>query len=223
MTWIRTRAADATENPLALLRLAAGMVLLAASVVALLLALAGAGWKGVQLAGACWAIYGLATGGITLLDEAVEGIARALQNAGLMRAGGEFSEVEAMAAQGRYGEAVDALLERARDPRDRVEATLRRAALLAVPLGTPDLAVQSLLDLRDTAPISARSDLLIGLALVDLYEHRLADPGAAMGELRRLIDRHPGTRRQRELRTALAALKHEHFGDHPSSGSRTPP
>ena len=203
-----------------MLRLTVGGLLLAASVVALALALAGLGWKGLQLAGACWAVYGLATGGFTVLDEAIEGIARVLQNAGLMRAGSEVSEIEAMAAQGRYAEAADALLERAREPRDQVEATLRRAALLAVPLASPEMAVQALLDLRDTASLDPGADFLVGLALVDLYEHRLSDPGSAMGELRRLSDRHPGERRRRRLRTALAALKHQHFGDSPALGSR---
>jgi hypothetical protein len=50
------------------------------------------------------------------------------------------------------------------------------------------------------------------MALVDLYDRRLGDPGRAMVELRRLIDRHPEDRGVRRLRESLAALKSERFG-----------
>jgi hypothetical protein len=42
---------------------------------------------------------------------------------------------------------------------------------------------------------------------VDLYERRLKDPGRAMGELRRLIDRYPTAQGARRLRAALGELK----------------
>jgi hypothetical protein len=59
--------------------------------------------------------------------------------------------------------------------------------------------------------LSRRDDLRVGLALVDLYDRRLADPGRAMAELRRLIDRHPEDPGVRRLRESLAALKAERF------------
>jgi hypothetical protein len=182
--------------------------------VSLLLALAGLGWRGVELAGFCWALYGLAVGIVAMLDTGVDGIAAVLQSVGLMRAGGGFSEIETLEAQGRFAEASDAYLERARVPRDRVGAALRRAALLGGPLGEPQAAVQSLLDLR-TAALAPADDISTGLALVDLYDYRLGDPGRAMVELRRLIDEHPDARHQRRLRRLLADLKESHFGDAP--------
>ena len=212
MTWIRAHAAEASANPLALLRVVAGALLLAATVVALGLALAGLGWRGVELAAICWALYGLVLGTLAILDEGVDGIAAALQSAGLMRAGGGFSEIETLEAQGHIAEAADAYLARARSPRDRVGATLRRAALLGGPLGDPHAAVQSLLDLR-TAALTPADDIRTGLALVDLYDYRLNDPGRAMTELRRLIDAYPDARHQRRLRRLLADLKESHFGD----------
>lgn len=212
MTWIRAHAAEASANPLALLRVVAGALLLAATVVALGLALAGLGWRGVELAAICWALYGLVLGTLAIVDEGVDGIAAALQSVGLMRAGGGFSEIETLEAQGRITEAADAYLARARSPRDRVGATLRRAALLGGPLGDPHAAVQSLLDLR-TAALTPADDIRTGLALVDLYDYRLNDSGRAMTELRRLIDAYPDTRHQRRLRRLLADLKESHFGD----------
>ena len=156
-----------------MLRLVAGGLLLAATVVALVLALAGLGWKGVELAGALWAVYGLVLGGIALLDPGLEGAARALQSVGLMRAGGGYSEIETMVVQGRHAEAIDACLERARDPRERVEATLRRAEILAGPLADAHAAAQALLDLRTAADLRAAEDVRIGMALADLHERRL--------------------------------------------------
>ena len=212
MTWIRAHAAEASANPLALLRIVAGALLLAATVVALVLAAAGLGWRGVELAGICWALYGLVLGIVAMVDAGVDGLAAALQSVGLMRAGGGFSEVETLEAQGRFADAADACLERARSPRDRVPATLRRAALLGGPLGDVDAAVQSLLDLR-TGMLTPADDITTGLALVDLYDYRLNDPGRAMAELRRLIDAYPDARHQRRLRLLLGELKASHFGD----------
>ena len=212
MTWIRAHAAEASANPLTLLRVVVGALLLVATLVALGLAAAGLGWRGVELAGICWALYGLALGVLALVDEGVDGIAAMLQSVGLMRAGGGFSEIEALEARGRFSEAADACLERARQPRDRAGATLRRAALLGGPLGDPHAAVQSLLDLR-TGTLSPAEDISTGLALVDLYDYRLNDSGRAMAELRRLIDAYPDARHQRRLRRLLADLKESHFGD----------
>ena len=52
------------------------------------------------------------------------------------------------------------------------------------------------------APISTSSN-----RLVDLLVGPLADPGRAMVELRRLIERHPGTTAASHARDALARLK----------------
>ncbi|HEU4828349.1 MAG TPA: hypothetical protein VFT04_04065 [Gemmatimonadales bacterium] len=212
MTWIRAHAAEASANPLALLRVVAGALLLGATLVALGLAVAGLGWRGLELAGICWALYGLVLGIVAMVDAGVDDLAAVLQSVALMRAGGGFSEIETLEAQGRFAEAADAYLERARSPRDRVGATLRRAAVLGGPLGDPHAAVQSLLDLRAGA-LTPAEDISTGLALVDLYDYRLNDSGRAMTELRRLIDEYPDARHQRRLRRLLADLKESHFGD----------
>jgi hypothetical protein len=52
----------------------------------------------------------------------------------------------------------------------------------------------------------------VGLALANLHEHHVDNPGRAMIELRRLIHRHPKDRAVRRLRLALAELKEERFG-----------
>ncbi len=83
---------------------------------------------------------------------------------------------------------------------------MRRAALLAGPMGQPETALVELEGLR-RAGLGPADDLRVGAALVDLFERRLGDPGRAMVELRRLIDSYPDHRSARRLRRALADLK----------------
>ena len=112
--------------------------------------------------------------------------------------------------RGHYAAAAEEYAERARNPDERVEATLRRAALLAGPLSQPENAAVELDSLRSHR-LASRDDFRVGLALVDLYEHHLNDPGRAMAELRRLIDRYPTAHGARRLRAALSSLKAGRF------------
>ena len=132
-----------------------------------------------------------------------------MANIGLVRAGGGYSAIETLVVRGEIAAAAEAYRERAQSPADRVEATVRRAALLAGPLAQPETALVELEGLRRSS-LSAADDLRVGVALVDLYDRRLGDPGRAMAELRRLIDRYPGAvASARRLRRALAELKAE--------------
>ena len=207
------RANGSGEEPLRLLRLTAGGLLLFGTLVAVALAVSGMTPRALQLVAVFWALYGFIAG-ITsgVLEPVIDGIAHALQNFGLTRAGGGYSAIETLAVRGRIAEAAEAYRERAREPRYRVEATLRRARLLAGPLGQPETALVELESLRDSE-LGRKADLRVGLALVDLYDRRLAQPGRAMAELRRLIDRHPEDQGIRRLRHYLAALKSEHLGE----------
>jgi hypothetical protein len=147
-----------------------------------------------------------------VLDPLIEFLGTVLTNVGLTRAGGGFSAEETLAAQGHADAAAEAYRLRAESPRDRVPALLRRAELLAGPLGTPLAAVAELEALqRDADRLRPADDMRLGLALTELYEQRLDDPGRAMVEVRRLIDRYPEARQTRELRGLLAVLRERHF------------
>jgi hypothetical protein len=63
--------------------------------------------------------------------------------------------------------------------------------------------------------LTPAEDLRVGVALVDLHERRRGDPGRAMAELRRLIDRHPDHASVRRLRRALADLKDQYVPTEP--------
>lgn len=168
--------------------------------------------RALQLVGALWAVYGLVVGFTSgVLEPVIDGLFNVLTNIGLVRAGGGYSAIEAMVARGNLAAAAEAYAERARNPRERVDATLRRAKLLAESLASAETAALELDNLRTTGRLSSRDDFKIGLALVELYEQHLGDPGRAMAELRRLIDRHPSARDARRLRTALTELKSQRF------------
>jgi hypothetical protein len=156
-------------------------------------------------------VYGLTVGFLSgVLEPVIDGFFNLLANAGLRRVGGGYSAIETLAIQGHTRAAADAYAERARNPAERVEATLRRAELLAGPLAEPESAAIELDGLR-SQQLSRRDDFRVGLALVDLYENQLQDAGRAMAELRRLIDRHPTAQGARRLKALLGELKSQRY------------
>ena len=197
-------------EPLQILRITVGVLLLLGTVVAVALALSDIAPRALQLVGMFWAIYGFIVGLTSgVLEPVIEGVARALSDIGLIRAGAGFSSIETLVVRGDFATAAEAYRERARQPSQRVEATVRRAGLLGGPLRQPETALVELESLRRDK-LRPAEDLRVGVALVDLYERRLADPGRAMAELRRLIDLYPGNASARRLRRALAELKDQH-------------
>lgn len=205
LDWIN----GSSEEPLRLVRLVAGGLLLFGTVVAVALAFSGIAPRALLLVGSFWAIYGLISGFTSgVLEPVIDGLAQVLQNVGLVRVGEGYSAVETLVARGQLAEAAEAYRERAQRPPDRVEATVRRAALLAGPLGQPETALVELQALREHR-LTPEADLRVGVALVDVYERRLCDPGRAMVELRRLIDLYPDRRATARLRRELAMLKQE--------------
>jgi hypothetical protein len=196
------------ENPFGLLRIAVAVILLVASAAATLIALSGVEPRALEIVGVCWAVYGFTVALVDgFLEPVVEGVARALQNVGLRRVGGGYSAIEALVAGGHFAAAAEAYAERVRDQPRSADAVLRRAALLAGPLRQPESAAAELDALRSSAPLGPEDDIRVGLALAELWEHRLEQPGRAMRELRRLLDRYPSNRRMRQIRGELADLK----------------
>jgi hypothetical protein len=210
---LRGRAESLDADPFRYLRGVLAFFLGGAAVVSLLLGLTGVAPKALLLAALFWTLFGVLSGMVDwVLEPAVELGAAILSNVGLVRSGAGFSVEETLVQQGHADAAAEAYRQRAEQPSDRVAALLRRADLLAGPLRQPDQAVRELEALQAEADrLSAREDMQLGLALTELYEQRLHDPGRAMVEVRRLIDRHPYAREARELRGLLAALRTQHF------------
>ena len=162
-----------------MVRLVVGSIALLGTVLALVVALVQHEPRALELVAALWAVYGLVVGFVFgVLEPVIDGFFELMANVGLMRPGEGYSAIESLAARGHAQAAADAYAERARNHSERAEATLRRAALLAGPLGEPETAAVELDSLR-AAPLSKRDDFRVGLALVELYEHHLGDPGRA--------------------------------------------
>jgi flagellar biosynthesis protein FliQ len=210
---LRGRAESLDADPFRYLRGVLAFFLGGGAVVALVLALTGTDPRALVLAGVLWTLFGVLSGVVDwVLEPMVEFAAQVLSNVGLARPDAGFSAEEAMAVQGHAEAAAEAYRLRAQAPGDRVDAMIRRAHLLAGPLKVPHAAAGELEDLqRDAGRLSAGEDMRVGLALAELYEQRLDDPGRAMVEIRRLIDRYPEARQTRELRGLLAALRTQHF------------
>ncbi len=210
---LRGRAESLDADPFRYLRGVLAFFLGGGAVVSLLLALTGADPRVLVLAGVLWTLFGVLSGLVDwILEPTVEFAAQVLTNVGLASSDRGFSAEESMAGQGHTEAAAEAYRLRAQIPRDRVNATIRRSQLLAGPLKVPHAAAGELEDLqRDAEQLSAVEDMRVGLALTELYEQRLDDPGRAMVEVRRLIDRYPQARQTRELRRLLAALRTQHF------------
>ena len=209
------RAAGPSDEPLRILRVTVGVLLLFGTVVAVALALSGVAPRALRLVGIFWAIYGFIVGLTSgVLEPAIEGVFHVLTNLGLVRSGGGYSAIETLVVRGDPAAAAEAYRERAQRPAERVEAAVRRAALLGGALQQPETALVELEALR-RGSLTAAEDVRVGVALVDLYERQLGDPGRAMAELRRLIDLHPDHASVRRLRRALADLKDEHLSGRP--------
>ena len=181
----RHRAKSYDADPLRYLRGVLAFFLGSGTLVALILALTGVAPRALLLAGLLWALFGILTGMVDFLL-------------------GPLAEF--------IGELFASISSSAPERADRVSSVLRRAEELAGPLGQPEAAARELEALRKGAgKLNPADDIRLGLALAELYERQLKDPGRALGEVRRLIDRHPGLRETVQLRGLLAALRAEHF------------
>ena len=83
--------------------------------------------------------------------------------------------------------------------------------------GHHELAAEKYRELRAGAPLTREDDLRVGLALMNLYEHELGDPGRAMAELSRLAELYAGTPRGATLSRMLRSRKRARFGDKPTA------
>ena len=85
----------------------------------------------------------------------------------------------------------------------------RQAAELYVRAGRTRRAVELFTEIRKLPGLSESDELYCTQRLVDLYLGPMGDGGRAMVELRRVIERFPGTREADGARLAIARLKRE--------------
>lgn len=178
----------------------------------------GAGEEVLYITSILWVLYGILSATVFTVTRLPDTAARFFMGVGVASPTQGLSAIETLAAKGQYAKAAEAYLSRQGDPESGCEAMLRRSALLAGPLAQPTVAARELTRFRDHRHgLSAADDLWIGRTLIDLYDGPLSDPGQAMGELRRLLDRYPESAQASTLHRMLDALRHERFGQSPPS------
>lgn len=130
----------------------------------------------------------------------------------------EYSHIQAMAARGDVEGALRAYEEViAAADAGAVDASLRAADLYASSGRDPARAAALLAAVRRVPGLSANRDLYATQRLIDLYDGALRQPQRSLTELRRIMERHAGTREAEFARVALARRRAESQGGSPPS------
>jgi hypothetical protein len=206
-----SRSREAGVIPPRFLRFVFGGVFGLATLVAVLFTMGGGPRLPLLIVATFWGVLGIVSAIFDAIDRVPDALSSLLANVGLMRHPPGFSQIEALVAQGHYEAAAESYRMRARREAERVEATVRRAWLLAGPLGAAAQAVAELKALREPGDLSPAEDVRVGLALADLQDDRRESSGEALKELRRLLDRYPDSPYAREVRMRLEHLRRDHF------------
>jgi hypothetical protein len=119
----------------------------------------------------------------------------------------QYSHQQALVMQGKIDEALASFeLVINREP-GSIDVRIRAAELYAREKGNHRRAAELFRQAQRIATIAAGQDVYVSHRLVDLYTGPLNEAGRALVELRRLIERHPGTAAAEQARKALAELK----------------
>jgi hypothetical protein len=120
-----------TDEPFTLVRLVVGAIALLGTVLAVVLAVVSHDARMLEMVGVLWAVYGLTIGFLSgVLEPVIDGFFELVANAGLVRAGGGYSAIEALVVRGHYQAAADEYAERARgypETRDPARRTIGSA------------------------------------------------------------------------------------------------
>jgi hypothetical protein len=119
----------------------------------------------------------------------------------------QFSRERALVMQGKVSEAVEAFEQRAAAMPHNIEVRIHAAELLAREGGNPERAAALLRQARAIPGLTVPQDIYVAHRLADLLSGPLREPGRALVELRRIIERYPGTPAARDARAGLSTVK----------------
>jgi hypothetical protein len=120
-----------------------------------------------------------------------------------------FSHIEALEIRGDLAGAEQAWQEACREHPGNALVLVKAADFHLRLRNDPAAALQRYRQVRDLAVASPDLVRYASQKIIDLHLGPLADEGRALVELRRMIDRFPGTREAEDARAVLARLKHE--------------
>lgn len=119
----------------------------------------------------------------------------------------EYSQAQALEAQGKYGEAADAYEVAAVESEGDPEPYLRLARLYRDKLHQPDDALAWFQRARTDAELTSGQELLVIQEIVDLYTNRLGTPRKAIPELLTLSRRFPDSPAAQAAERELAEIR----------------
>jgi hypothetical protein len=122
----------------------------------------------------------------------------------------QYSYQQSLVMQGKVDEALESFEAIIAESPANIDARIRAAELYAQGGRNPARAAELFREVRRVPGVTAGSDIYASNRLVDLLCGPLGDPGRALVELRRLIERHPGTSAASNARAALTRLKAAH-------------
>lgn len=121
----------------------------------------------------------------------------------------QFSYQESLAARGDVVGALESYEAVIEERPGAAAPRLKAAELYATGGKDPRRAAALFREVRDLPGASARDALYAAQRLVSLYDGPLGEPGRALVELRRLVERHPGTDVAAGALAAIARIKAE--------------
>ncbi|MFI5227999.1 MAG: tetratricopeptide repeat protein [Gemmatimonadales bacterium] len=119
----------------------------------------------------------------------------------------QYSYQQALVMQGRLDDALESFEAVISEQPAAVDPRIRAAELYARDKGNHVRASELFREVQRIESVSTGEFIHATNRLVDLYNGPLADPGRALVELRRLIERCPATPAAEHARGALAAIK----------------
>ena len=125
----------------------------------------------------------------------------------------QYSQQQALVMQGKLDDALVSFELVIKEKPDSVDARIRAAELYSRDKGNHRRAAELFREAQRIPSIAQGQDVYIAHRLVDLFTGPLNEPGRALVELRRLIERYPGSAAADRARDALATLKARHFAD----------
>ena len=121
----------------------------------------------------------------------------------------QFSYQDSLVIRGQVAEALASYEAIIAERPSAAAPRLRAAALYASRGDDPRRAAELAREVQRIPGVAAKDDIAATNRLIELLAGPLGEPGRAMVELRRLIDRHPGTDAAARAKLTLAELKQE--------------
>jgi tetratricopeptide (TPR) repeat protein len=133
----------------------------------------------------------------------------------------QYSFQESLVARGDMAAALEAYEKVIAEQPGRAAPRLRAAEHYARGARDARRAAELFREVRDFPDVSTRDAVYASSRLADLYDGPLGEPGRALVELRRIIERYPGTAVAAHARAALPKLKSRLAAEQGASGSGT--